>query len=875
MDSQISKFKNMDDFLNYQCKRYGDNTCLIDGDNPNISYSYNDLNTIVDQTAVFLTRLGIKKGDRFAIFTSNCPEFIFLFLASMKLGTLIVPIASDAPTDNVSKIISSFKVQTLFAGDSMIEVAQQAKEKTNVLEQIIPLSSLLGRISSLTPDKNLYESVGLDDPGSLYSSSGTTGEPKGIPQSPMNVLSASFALAKAYGFDSSDIQAGILPCYHTALTGYGFLPALVSGSAFVLFSKFSQSKFWENLEQYKVSYVNVVPTILSMLINKSEDVSKYDLSNLKFIGSGSAPLSENLKQQFEEYFKVPIANQFGTSETGPIFFNAPSGEERKKGAIGKSLTHAEISIVDKDGKETAVGEIGEIAVRGNSVIKEYYQNPDETKNSFKDRWFYTGDLAHKDKDGFYFLAGRNKEMINRGGQNIYPNEVDNIILSLKNDVKEVAVVGVPDHLYGEEVVAYVTPLKEDKSIKDIINKHCAKELPPYKCPKAIFFIDKIPKTPSGKIFRRKLREQYDHDYGVEIITATLGHKEQLKEFYERIYRPGYILSDERFMMWWLHDNPYFKGNRLSAKIAIKDGKIIGHCAFIPQPIWSNGKVYQGAWTGNLIVDEDYRGMGIGGRIHRATMNEFDTTLDIGANELGEQVLHKNGWTNFGKLNRAVGVIDAQAMKDFTKDKSLPEKYIIKTDIRISDNIEVIEQKRFEDDIDIFWKRYRDNIKNSTERTSQFLNWRYAEHPYFDYKIFTAVRGGKVEGILVVRLENVSECGRIIVRIVEFMAFEDSDDALINALIEFAQKENAVFIDFFCAGSKYLKAFEKFNFCTNPEKVRMFTRLFNPIDLERKTFSTISFNGANVKGKLDPKLFADKENWYVTSGDGDQDRPNKV
>jgi acyl-CoA synthetase (AMP-forming)/AMP-acid ligase II len=493
-------FKNFNDFWLNRVQLFGDGPCLIDGEHPEVSYSYRELNDLIDKTAVLLNAYGLKSGDRFGIITRNRPEFFFLYLASLKLGTLIVPIVADSPAETIQHLAQTFNFSLLFSD-------WPAKPKIPRLKLIL-LDSLLERLKRLKPDPAIFADTSFARPGSLYFSSGTTGAPKGIPQSPKNLLASAGVLARAYRFGQNDTQMGVMPCYHTALATCGFFPGLMVGSAFVLYERFHRTTFWQNLAASRASFVNIVPTVLSILLKEPEDISGYNLSHLKFIGSASAPMLPALQRQFESKFGVMVSNQHGLSETGALFFNPAEPARRRLGAIGLPTGEPiEIKLIKEDGTETKTNEVGEIITRGPNVIDGYYQNPTETNLAYRAGWFYTGDLAYRDAAGFYFMVGRSKEVINRGGAKILPQEVDNVILAAPG-VLEAAAVGVPDPVYGETVIAFVVPKKDHCPLAEEIKQHCAAALPSYKCPREIIFIEEIPQTASGKIFRRQLAARY-------------------------------------------------------------------------------------------------------------------------------------------------------------------------------------------------------------------------------------------------------------------------------------------------------------------------------------------------------------------------------
>jgi len=516
MNSDILAFKNFNDFWLDRVRLFNEQPCLIDGERPGTIYSYRQLNDLIDRAAVLLTEFGLRSGDRFGLITRNRPEFFFLYLASLKLGTLIMPLVPDSPPELIRDLIVNFDIHLLFFGIPEVQSVRRAQTLMTLHSlTLFALDDLLTRLNQIRPNPHLYDRTRLDTPGSLYFSSGTTGSPKGIPQSPKNILASALVLGRAYRFTAADTQMGIMPCYHTALATCGFFPGLTVGSAFVLYGRFHRQTFWKNLATSGASFVNLVPTILSILLTESEEVTLPDLPRLKFIGSASAPLAAALQERFESRFGVRVSNQHGLSETGALFFNPAEPERRRIGAIGLSTgAPVESRLVTSTGAEARPDEVGEIVVRGPNVIDGYFRNEAETTLAWRDGWFYTGDLAYQADNGFYFMVGRSKEMINRGGAKIFPLEVDNLILKLAPAVSGVATVGVPDSFYGEDIVTFVVAPESGKPLAEKIKAYCAARLPPYKCPREIIFIDAIPQTASGKIFRRQLVAEYKKTYGI-------------------------------------------------------------------------------------------------------------------------------------------------------------------------------------------------------------------------------------------------------------------------------------------------------------------------------------------------------------------------
>ena len=359
---------------------------------------------------------------------------------------------------------------------------------------------------------------------------------------------------------------------------------------------------------------------------------------------------------------------------------------------------------------------------------------------------------------------------------------------------------------------------------------------------------------------------------IKIINPRIEDDLLLAQFYERVYRFDHILTDKRFRSWWLRANPNYKGQGYSCKVAVLDGEFIGHCAYIPVSLWSGERTYRAVWGGNFIVDKRFRGRGIGRQLHQAINQEVEVFLDVGANATARDILRKFGWLNFGSLNRAVGVLDAGAAQFAIARKLSPAEMIT-----VPPNVpetRVTNFKHCGEEVDDFWLCLRPGLINATERSATFLNWRYLNHPFFDYQTLVVWEGGKMVGLAVFRFQTVPEHRATLMRVVEFLAPPKTGRSLLAALVGLAREKSAALIDFFCAGRSHLDFFQDFGFLLSPA-ADQFTRLFDPVDLARPGFGTISFNGGNIHSRLPAEIFNRQENWYVTSGDGDQDRPNRI
>jgi acyl-CoA synthetase (AMP-forming)/AMP-acid ligase II len=342
----------------------------------------------------------------------------------------------------------------------------------------------------------------------LIYTSGTTGVPKGALLSHKNVIAGGKNTALAHEITSDDVSFCVLPLYHINAEMVSISSALVSNSCVVIVSKFSVSNFWQIIDKYQCTWFSVVPTIINYLLNENFDITSLDLNNLRFGRSASAPLSPEVHKKFEKIFNIKIIETMGLTETSAQILSNPV-DKCKHGSAGIAYGN-EIRIIDAQGNYVNQGESGELVIKGDNVLLKYYKNEEATKSAFnEDGYFLTGDLGVEDEDGFFFITGRKKELIIKGGENISPREIDDTLYK-HNAVLEACTFGIVDDNYGEEISACVF-LKEnlkanEKELKDL----CTTDLGEYKTPSQIIFVDEpLPKGPSGKIQRLKIASLYN------------------------------------------------------------------------------------------------------------------------------------------------------------------------------------------------------------------------------------------------------------------------------------------------------------------------------------------------------------------------------
>ncbi|MFH1439114.1 MAG: class I adenylate-forming enzyme family protein [Candidatus Woesearchaeota archaeon] len=506
-------YKNVNEFFNKQAERYGNKTYLI-FDKTGEEFSYKRFIEKVNQTANLLRSIGVKRGDTISSYIPNLPHSLFLLFAAGKLGAIINPMSTSLTKEEVEFQLDNADTKVFIYHSEFHDKIGDVKGpvlETNIVigkikKNILNFDEKMDKQSKKFED---VENVDIKDKWVMIYTSGTTGKPKGCLLSQFNIESMHPAYIKACEFTEKDVSLAVMPLIHVTGLFMVSLTSFVVGGTTVLTEKFSKSKFWKWIEKYKVSFVQVVPTMISILLNPPEDISKYNVSSMRVFACGSAPLPMELAKKFEETFRILIYEVYGLTETSHItHYNPPHPDKRRLGSVGKPLDVNIAKVVDENGNEVSLGKVGEIIVKGPNMMDGYHKRPDANKESFKNRWFYTGDLGYKDKDDFYYLVDRKKEIIIRGGENISPSEVDGVIYK-HPAVYDAATIGVPHEVYGEEVVSYIV-LKKGKKIKEkeIIN-HCKEHLADFKCPKEVFFVDNIPKGPSGKLLRKELVKMYN------------------------------------------------------------------------------------------------------------------------------------------------------------------------------------------------------------------------------------------------------------------------------------------------------------------------------------------------------------------------------
>ncbi len=486
---------------------------------------YEELAERIDRLANELAARGVGKGHRVAYLGDNHPAFLETLFATGALGAIFVPINTRLAPPEITYLLLDSGAGILVHSDKLLTKAVDACVTTGVTNRLIVGDSTPGRsrdvpaggadtepvivenledvIQAGSPD-HVDVAVTLDDPALILYTSGTTGSPKGAMLSHGNVTWNCFNVLVDYDLASDDVALMISPMFHAASLDMGVLPALLKGGTVVLEERFEPGRALALIEQYGVTSLSGVPTTFQLMC-EHPNWAKADLTSLQKLTCGGSAVPLRVINAYEDR-GLAFSGGYGMTETAPGATSLqPHRSREKAGSAGLPHFFTDVRIVDPVGIVVGQGEVGEIQIQGPNVIKEYWNRPEASADSFTDgSWFRSGDMGYFDADGYLFISDRLKDMIISGGENIYPAEIEQLILQLQA-VEAVAVIGVPDEKWGEVPVA-VVQLREGYELADgAIQQHLREQVAGYKIPKTVTYVDGLPRTASGKIRKTELR----------------------------------------------------------------------------------------------------------------------------------------------------------------------------------------------------------------------------------------------------------------------------------------------------------------------------------------------------------------------------------
>ena len=453
--------------------------------------------------AALLKSKGVEPGDRVGIMLPNVPYFPIAYYAILRAGGTAVPMNVLLKGREVKFYLENPEAKLLLAWHGFAEEAQKgASEAGAELISVAP-GEFEKQLAEHEPDRDLVDRDDGDVAVILYTS-GTTGEPKGAELTHSNLLrNAVVSRDTLFDIGENDVVLGALPLFHTFGQTVCMNCSTLGGACLTFIPRFEPGKALEIIERDKVTIFAGVPTMYNAMLNHPGRET-VDVSCLRLCVSGGAAMPGETLRAFEEAFRCKILEGYGLSETSPVAsFNHPD-RERKIGSIGTPIEGVEMKVVDEDDNDVEQGEIGEIVIRGHNIMKGYFKRDEATEEAMKGGWFHTGDIAKIDEDGYFFIVDRKKDMIIRGGYNVYPREIEEVLFQ-HPAVLECAVIGVPHDSLGEEVGAAVV-LKADEEVSvDDLQAFVKQEVAAYKYPRQIWFSQELPKGPTGKILKREIK----------------------------------------------------------------------------------------------------------------------------------------------------------------------------------------------------------------------------------------------------------------------------------------------------------------------------------------------------------------------------------
>jgi long-chain acyl-CoA synthetase len=468
-----------------------------------VELSYAVLDEGSARIAGLLRSKGLEAGDRVGLMLPNVPHFPVVYYGILRAGGVVVPMNVLLKGREVRFYLEDSGAKVLFAWHSFSEAAESGANEAGADCVLIEPGEFEQLLGAAEPVREVVDRAGGDTAVILYTS-GTTGTPKGAELTHANLTRNCEVAAKLFeGLSPDDTLLGALPLFHSFGQTCTMNAAVANGACVTLIPRFDPEKALEILARDRVTIFMGVPTMYNAMLH-CDAREGADCGTLRLCVSGGSALPVELMRGFEQTFDCMILEGYGLSETSPVAsFNHPD-RERKPGSIGTPMEGVEMKLVDDDGNEVGAGEVGEIAIRGHNVMKGYWERPEATAEAIDDAgWFFSGDMARLDDDGYFFIVDRKKELIIRGGYNVYPREVEEVLYE-HPAVREAAVVGMPDDHFGEEVGAAVALAQDATVSEDELRAYVKEQVASYKYPRRIWFVDELPKGPTGKILKREI-----------------------------------------------------------------------------------------------------------------------------------------------------------------------------------------------------------------------------------------------------------------------------------------------------------------------------------------------------------------------------------
>jgi long-chain acyl-CoA synthetase len=496
------------ELLDTRAREQGDRTFVFCEDR---EYSYREIRENSRRVCLNLAKRGVGKNDKIVLLMGNALEFVYVFLGAGRIGAVAVPVNPTLKPDEIAYIAANSDAETLITIPEFGPMLPTLRQLAPHMKRFFVLGDAIEGAESFN---SLLEPVEGDDaiaaePGddaALIYTSGTTGLPKGVILTHSNYIWNARMITADIDMRPTDRFLCVLPLFHVNAQVTSILSPMLSGADVVLMQKFNPMHILPLIQKHRATIMSAVPTIYNIMARMPK-AETYDISSIRFFASGAAPLPEETYRLVQKVLKRPLIMGYGLSECTCASAAADVREPIKWNSVGPSLRHTNIRIVDSEGLDVPVGEVGEIWLSGPCVMKGYYKNPEATAEVLQNGWLRTGDLGRFDEEGYLYIVGRVKDMIIRGGQNIYPQQIENV-LSQFPGVEECCVVGVEEPRWGQEVLAVIKPAEGVELSDRAVIDFCRERLASYKCPKYVRFVSELPKTATGKIKKNEVVKQF-------------------------------------------------------------------------------------------------------------------------------------------------------------------------------------------------------------------------------------------------------------------------------------------------------------------------------------------------------------------------------
>jgi long-chain acyl-CoA synthetase len=489
------------------------------------SWTWAEFDAISSRIAHGLAARGVTRGDHVALACPNLPWFPFAYYAILKLGAVVVPINVLLNGAEIAYHLQDSQAKAFLCFEGTPELALGEAgwagfREAGTCEHFIAITidpagaspfegtTTLGALMHGMPAAFEPARTAGDDTAVILYTSGTTGRPKGAELTHANVMHNAQAVQALTQQDAHDVQLICLPLFHSFGQVAQMNCAVLCGASMVLMARFDPDAALGLMEKHAVTMFSGVPTMYIGLLNVPDAETRHDLkqiaANLRIGISGGAAIPVEVIRQFEARFEVPILEGYGLSETSPVATFNHLEFPRIPGSVGQPLAGVEVRVVDPEGRPVADGEIGEIAIRGHNIMKGYWRKPEATAEAIRDGWFHSGDLGKRDADGNFYIVDRLKDMVIRGGFNVYPRELEEVLMT-HPAVVQVAVLGVPDATHGEEVKAVIVARAGAALTPEAVIAWCKERMAAYKYPRIVEIVEAMPMTATGKILKRAMR----------------------------------------------------------------------------------------------------------------------------------------------------------------------------------------------------------------------------------------------------------------------------------------------------------------------------------------------------------------------------------